>query len=116
MKSIMRFVFIVVIFIFALSGVASAQNVLEKFTRGVINMSVSPLELFQGVGDAYKEYDDMAIALPMGLAKGSWYTLRRLGVGLYEVLTFAIPFPKGYAPIIEEPRYLEDRDITESSD
>ena len=107
---------IIAVAVCILHGTAEAQGVLDKFSRGIINIVVSPLELFQEIGDAYKEYDDMAVALPMGLVKGSWNTARRFGVGLYEVVTFPIPFPRDYRPVIEEPRYLEERTETDSSE
>ena len=105
MKSLIRSLIIVIICIFILQGSVYAENALDKLSRGAINIFTSPLELFQTIGESYEE-GRQAVTVPVGVIKGSWNTLRRFGVGVYEIVTFPIPFPKNYGPVIEDPAYF----------
>ncbi len=62
----------------------------QKFSRGVGNVIYSPLEIpFQVSNEIATE--DYVYAVPKGLLRGLFYTVGRLVVGAYEVLTFPIP-------------------------
>lgn len=91
--------------IFSLNSNAHAYDAWDKLGRGVMNIAVSPLELFHGLGDAIKERD-LAIGLPVGIFYGAWNTVKRAGVGVYEMITFPIPLPANYEPILEEPMFF----------
>jgi len=107
MRGILFSIILVLLLTFALTNTGYAYNAYDKLARGTLNFLVSPLELFQGISDSYKEYDP-AVALPVGILKGSWNTMVRAGVGLYEIITFPFPIPVEYAPIIKEPRFFKD--------
>ena len=41
-----------------------------------------------------------------GVLKGIGMSCLRLGVGVYETVTFPIPAPKGYVPILKDPEFM----------
>ena len=66
------------------------DSIAQKFSRGVGNVLYSPLEIpFQVSNEIATE--DYVYAVPKGLLKGLFYTVGRLVVGAYEILTFPIP-------------------------
>jgi len=86
---------------------AHAYNLMDKLARGAFNILVSPLELFQALAENMEEHD-LALGLTYGVTKGSWRTVRRAGVGFFEVVTFWIPLPD-YGPLIEQPSFLAEK-------
>ena len=92
--------------VFGLNDTAHADNAWNKLARGTLNLCVSPLEFFQGISDGVNEQEDLALGISTGVSSGLWNTAKRAAVGIYEIVTFPFPFPKGYAPVIEEPRFL----------
>jgi len=89
---------------------AKEPNAMDKLGRGTVNLLVSPLELFQGIGEGISEYG-YALGLGVGIPKGSWRTVRRAAVGIFEIITFAFPTKDGtYEPLIDEPRFFENRE------
>ena len=99
---------LIVLLIFNLYNPAHAYTAADKLTRGTINLLISPLEFFQGIADAVDEHgDNIAIAIPVGICYGSWNTVQRAGVGLFEIITFPFPIPADYEPILEEAVFFE---------
>lgn len=96
-----------------LSGfsVASAadENAFTKFGRGMANIVISPGELYTQPVLLMKDQAD-STAIFGGLLKGVAMFLVREVVGVYEVVTFPIPFPKGYRPIIQPATTFTDWD------
>lgn len=98
-------VFILVTFIsgFVISD-ASAQNPIRKLGRGIGNVLSGFLELPLSIVDTAEEEGYLA-AMTYGVTKGVAMSILRTGVGLYETVTFLIPLPWGYEPILE-PEFL----------
>ena len=84
---------------------AYAGNPAEKLGRGLANMGTSPLEVPKTMGKVQEEKGIVA-GWTMGLIQGLVNTVKRAGVGIYEVVTFAITFPKDYGPILEDPEFF----------
>jgi putative exosortase-associated protein (TIGR04073 family) len=83
-------------------------DALRKLGRGASNCATFPLEIFNQISKTNNSDGPMA-ALSYGLAKGVIMTGYRAVVGVYEVLTFPIPFPQYYKPILVDPEFmLED--------
>ncbi len=72
----------------------------DKLTRGVANTFQGILEVPRHVGNT-TETQGLLTGVTVGLGKGLGYGVLRTLVGLYEVVTFPIPIPEGYAPIIQ---------------
>lgn len=83
-------------------------DMLRKLGRGLANCLTFPVEIPNRISDVNNADGPMA-AITYGLVKGIVMSLFRASVGAYEVVTFPIPFPDGYRPIIKDPEFiLED--------
>jgi len=98
---------IICVFIFT-SSFSYADGPLKKLGRGVANMITCPLEITHRIGEANEDSGPVA-ALTWGILSGIFRTATRVVVGAYETVTFMIPFPNDYGPIIDDPEFfLED--------
>lgn len=99
--------------LFILTGLVSQafaeENAFTKFGRGVANIVISPGELYTQPILLAKD-NDTPTAIFGGLLKGVSMWIAREVVGVYEVVTFPIPVPKGYRPIIEPATTFTDWD------
>jgi len=75
---------------------AWAQDPIHKMGRGVVNVLTSWFELPKQIHLGSQE-DNPVAGLGWGLVKGAGLTVLRGGVGIYEALTFPIPYPKDFA-------------------
>jgi putative exosortase-associated protein (TIGR04073 family) len=81
----------------------------KKLGRGLCNMVTFPLELPNQISRTNNSDGPMA-AFTWGLVKGAGMTCFRALVGVYETLTFPIPCPEGYKPVLTDPEFfLEDQ-------
>jgi putative exosortase-associated protein (TIGR04073 family) len=85
---------------------AFAQSPVRKLGRGLANAVTGMLELPQSIVDVSEEEGALA-AVTYGVAKGIAMSFVRMTVGVYEVVTFPIPLPFDYAPIVE-PEFMMD--------
>lgn len=86
-----------------IAGQASvwAQDPIHKAGRGVVNVLTGWIELPKQVHLGSQE-DNPVSGLGVGLIKGVGLTVLRAGVGIYEALTFPLPYPQGYASPYEQ--------------
>ena len=93
----------------ALSTPAQAQTnrrdtdfdkMLHKLGRGIANVLTGWMEIPKEIAEAWRETDPIT-GLIVGGIKGIGYTIVRTFAGFYEILTFPMPFPENYGPIIE---------------
>lgn len=78
----------------------AAKNPGEKLARGVMNMWNSQKEVFDNVHESMYHEGPLLGLLP-GLLKGTGAFLTRFFTGVYDTLTFPIPIPKNYEPLIQ---------------
>jgi putative exosortase-associated protein (TIGR04073 family) len=92
--------------VLAAPDAASAQSPPHKFGRGVVNLA---LGIFEVPGRMVQEgrRRGPAWAMSLGFAKGVGGFVTRELVGIYEIVTFPAPIPRGYEPILE-PEYPWD--------
>jgi putative exosortase-associated protein (TIGR04073 family) len=94
-----------------LTGIASQafadDNAFTKFGRGMSNILISPAEIYaQPV--LLSQTNEIPVAFFGGLIKGiSMFVVREV-VGVYDVITFPIPFPKGYKPVFNPATTFTD--------
>ncbi|MBN1354570.1 MAG: exosortase system-associated protein, TIGR04073 family [Candidatus Omnitrophica bacterium] len=103
-------VFISIITIVFMSAVSYADGPIKKLGRGVANVISCPLEIPKGISDANTQNGPIA-AMTFGLLKGVFMTFVRGGIGVYEVVTFPIPLPTNYAPILTDPEFFLDEGL-----
>ena len=104
MKKVLAIV-ITVTLVFSAAGPVYADGPVKKLGRGIANTVTCPLELFAGIRSANDENGAMA-ALTWGILSGTLNILKRAAVGVYEVVTFPIPLPADYAPILDDPEFF----------
>ena len=80
----------------SLPQAAWAQDPIHKMGRGVANVLTGWLEVFKQVSLG-KQENNPVTGIAMGAVRGAGLTVLRTGVGLYEALSFPLPYPKGYA-------------------
>jgi putative exosortase-associated protein (TIGR04073 family) len=76
-----------------------------KLTRGVTNVVTSPVEIVRNVY-VESQYENVAYGMTIGLGKGVFKTILRLGAGVVETLTFPFNFPDEFKDPIIEPEYV----------
>ncbi len=96
---------IIVLFAVGFATPGYCDGPLKKLGRGICNFATFPFEMFLQPSRV-NNTDGPAAALSWGILKGVGMSFERLGVGLYEILTFPIPVPKDYAPIMTDPEFF----------
>jgi len=100
---------IVIISLFAASS-AYADTMLKKLGRGLANIITCPIELPHRIGQANDESGPFA-ACTWGVLDGFFRMGMRFVVGGYEVITFPVPVPPDYEPIIDDPEFFLEEGI-----
>ena len=96
---------IVFLLVIAFAVPGYCDDPLKKLGRGICNTLTFPFELFLQVSRVNTSDGPMAGAT-WGVLKGIGMSCTRLGVGVYEILTFPVPAPKDYAPILKDPEFM----------
>jgi len=78
----------------------------EKLGRGASNALLGWLELPLAVDQRYSKSDVVGSTLT-GVALGAFKGAVRMGVGVYEVVTFFLPYPEHFAPILPTLPYFQ---------
>ena len=71
----------------------------RKLQRGFLNVALSPIEISNELSKEVRN-DTLPPSWIAGLGRGSIYAVGRALVGVYEMLTFAIPCPANYKPVL----------------
>jgi len=99
---------ITVLIIFNLTRAACfAQEPLRKLGRGLANIATGLVEIPKQVIATSKE-KNLATGLTWGWVKGAGLALLRTASGIYEILTFPIPAPAEYEPVISPEFVFEE--------
>lgn len=95
--------FVLALFLTLPAGVAHAQSPPHKFGRGLSNIALGIFEIPGKMIDEHRRRGPLW-ALSLGFAKGVGGFVTRELVGVYEVVTFPAPVPRGYREILS-PEY-----------
>lgn len=87
-------------------GLCAGDSPASKFGRGLCNVAVSPGEYVVQTAKLMKDHDPVT-AYFGGLAQGTCWMLGRIGIGLYELVTFPVPVPQGYKPVMDPPTVVD---------
>ncbi len=85
-------------------GNNTGSLVLTKLFRGLTNLVTGWIEIPHQMSTTWKEQGP-GPGLTWGFLKGIGYAVGRTGIGAYETVTFPIPVPEGYKPIMH-PAYI----------
>ena len=88
--------FVVASMVCSLQTVVWAQDPIHKAGRGVTNVLTGWIELPKQIHMGSQEANPVT-GLAWGLVKGIGLTVLRAGVGIYEAISFPIPYPKDFA-------------------
>ena len=105
-----KFVVLTVLFTLILGFIgtsAFAQNPVRKLGRGMANILTGFFEIPVNIVDAAEE-EGFVAAITYGVVKGVAMGALRSGVGIYEAVTFLVPFPWNYEPILEPEFMMSD--------
>lgn len=87
--------------------VPAGHNALRKLGRGFANVLFGIVEMPNQYTKAVSEHGGAA-GITYGVPKGFARWFAREGIGVYEIITFPLPFPKGYKPIMKPEFPNED--------
>jgi len=93
---------LVTVYILSLAAPARCENPITKFSRGACNLATFHFEIFEQ-SRRVKNTDGWLAGMTYGLGKGIAMSVVRALVGAYEVVTFPIPYPVNYEPILKDP-------------
>ena len=94
------------ILLFFIGGEARADTPFMKFNRGLVNILTAPLEYGVQFLD-FAQDGGLVNGLFGGLFYGTTMTVARELSGVYDIVTFPVPLPRGYAPWVEPDTPLE---------
>jgi len=72
----------------------------DKLVRGLANVFLGFIEIPRNIHNTTEE-ESLLAGWTVGVGKGLGYTVMRMAVGVYEVVTFPFPLPKDYVPVLE---------------
>ncbi|MFH1799600.1 MAG: exosortase system-associated protein, TIGR04073 family [Candidatus Omnitrophota bacterium] len=72
---------------------------LRKLQRGFLNVALCPFEISNELSKEVRN-DTLPPSWVAGLGRGSIYAVGRALVGVYEMVTFPIPYPAKYKPVL----------------
>lgn len=99
---------LVIVFMICLVPSSFAEgdnNAMKKLGRGLCNIFTFAFEIPVNMA-AVSEKDGWPAGMTYGVIKGLAASVVRLGVGVYETVSFPIPAPKGYEPILTNPEFF----------
>ena len=83
---------------------ADGGGPLRKLGRGLANLATGVLEVPRTIVTVTEE-DGYVAGATYGIVKGVAWGVMRTAVGAYETITFLVPFPFHYEPILK-PEFL----------
>jgi putative exosortase-associated protein (TIGR04073 family) len=81
--------------------VYAEQNAARKLGRGIANLCTGWLEIPFDIARKINTEDSNLAGIFIGPITGFCKAVGRTAVGLYDIVTFPLPLPKGYQPVIE---------------
>ncbi|HOW87521.1 MAG TPA: exosortase system-associated protein, TIGR04073 family [Candidatus Omnitrophota bacterium] len=72
----------------------------RKLQRGFLNVALSPIEISNELAKEVRN-DTFPPSWVAGLGRGAVYTVGRALVGVYEMVTFPLPYPANYKPVLQ---------------
>ena len=107
MKKIFSAIVVSLVFLAASSSVIAEEAEIQgegtpqrKLQRGFLNVALSPFEISNELSKEIRN-DTLPPSWFAGLGRGALYTVGRALVGVYEMVTFAVPYPASYQPVLQ---------------
>lgn len=100
----------ILFFLIMASGTAFAAHLepsgtpYRKLQRGFVNVALSPIEVVHAL-DQEKGKEEVIPSWFAGLGRGTLFMVGRALSGVYDMLTFPISLPSGYAGLVD-PQFV----------
>ena len=110
MKILSKNVIICIIALLILNIVSAgyAQDMGKKLHRGAVNLVTGWMEIPNTIKDTTAE-DNLFTGITIGMPKGCCMAILRTAIGFYEIVTFPIPLPDGYNPMLQPEFVVKDK-------
>lgn len=86
----------------------AAETPVGKLGRGVTNFLTCPMEIPTNMGKAVQKHGSFANGAWEGFFSGVFWTLARLMTGIYDIVTFPVPLPWNYEPVLKPPYVMDE--------
>lgn len=80
----------------------------RKLGRGVANLAFGWIDIFKGISDVAAENNTIA-AMTWGPIYGLGKAVVRTAAGAYEIVTFPIPVPPDFEPLVQPEFVLDNK-------
>lgn len=84
---------------FAATQMEAKGTMARKFQRGLINIGLSPIEISHELHKEKRTDAYLPSWIP-GAFRGSAFMVGRALSGAYDLVTFPVPLPSGYEPLV----------------
>ena len=101
----MLMIAIILLFVFSLVTPGYCDDPIKKLGRGICNVALFWLEVPEQMGRV-NETDGPFAGWTYGLLKGTAMMFVRAAAGVYETVTFPIPVPADYKPMLTDPEFF----------
>ncbi len=81
--------------------------VVTKLFRGIANAATGWMEIFKQTSLTWQQ-SGPGVGMTWGFIKGIGYAVARSVAGAYEIVTFPVPIPEGYKPLMRPEYVLSD--------
>ncbi len=82
------------------NGTPTGEKMFAKLGRGLANAVTGWIEIPRQMRDE-SEVSGLGVGLTWGLAEGVGYAIARTIAGVYEIVSFPVPMPEDYRPVID---------------
>ena len=93
--------------VLGIASIGYCQDYTKKLGRGLANLITFPLEIPEQISRVNNS-EGPTSAATYGLLKGISMMIVRAAAGVYEIITFPVPIPKDYKPLLTDPEFLLD--------
>lgn len=107
-KILSTFIMLIVLLVFC-QNISFAGDPIKKLYRGLANTTTGWAEIFTTTNRNIEDKGFLGGAV-FGIPAGILNALWRTSVGIYETVTFPLPLPRNYEPVME-PEFVVDSSI-----
>jgi len=84
-----------------------SSHMMHKLGRGLVNVFTGWVEVPKNIASSWKRTDPVTGTV-VGFIKGVGWAWGRTCSGVYDIVTFPLPVPEGYVPLMEPEFVLTD--------
>ena len=92
-----------VILMFAVAQMGFAPKPIQKLGRGVEGILTSPIEYLNEYLESHQNRESIPASLVTAAVMGTAMTVKRIINGVYDIVTFPIPYPRPYRLLWKDP-------------